>query len=146
MWIPEDIYQCILTSMPIPCVDLLVTDEKGRVLMIRRNNPPAKGHWWFPGGRVHYGETRQAAVRRKLQEECGLTASQLAELGTYDVIIEEPGAPVSHGITTLFSMTVRGSLSAALDSQSTAYDWRRPEEWQQENIHQFLRDSIRLLQ
>lgn len=42
------------------------------LLMIERANPPGKGLWSIPGGRVEPGETLAAAVVRELYEETGL--------------------------------------------------------------------------
>src|SRR5262245_19410251 len=64
--IPSDFYRRILAVMPIVCVDLMVIDVDGRLLLLQRRREPAKGHWWFPGGRVHLGETRAESASRKL--------------------------------------------------------------------------------
>ena len=142
MWIPDEIYKQVLQSMPIPCVDLLVTNEQGQVLLVRRNNEPAQGQWWFPGGRVHFGEPRLDAARRKLKEECGLEPLELTECGTHDLLIEQPGTHISHAISTVFLARIRGSETARLDSQSSAFDWRQPKEWLQQNPHPFVRTSL----
>lgn len=42
-----------------------------------RENQPEQGKWWFPGGRIHFGESRLDAARRKVKEECGLDVSDL---------------------------------------------------------------------
>ena len=83
--IPDDIYSLIVRSMPISCVDLLVEDQEGKVLLVKRAYEPAKGQWWFPGGRIHYQELRHKAAKRKLKEECGLIAEDFTEIGTYEV-------------------------------------------------------------
>lgn len=43
------------------------------VLLVRRKNPPLAGRWTLPGGRPHVGETYEAALRRELREETGLS-------------------------------------------------------------------------
>ena len=58
----------------VPCVGAIVFDDAGRLLLIRRGNPPAQGQWSLPGGRVEPGEGWQQAVVRELQEETGLCA------------------------------------------------------------------------
>jgi colanic acid biosynthesis protein WcaH len=144
--IPEDIYAQIVNSMPIPCVDLLVEDEQGRVLLVKRASEPAKGHWWFPGGRIHYLETRAQAASRKLREECRLEVSQLAEMGTYDVILAMPDdlAP-RHGITTLFHIIVKNH-KFSLNDQSLDADWRLPSEWEKVALHEFIWENLKRIQ
>ena len=146
MIIPEDIYSQIVRLMPIPCVDIIVENEQGRVLLVKRTDEPAKGEWWFPGGRVHYLETRVQAAVRKVREECGLEASRLRELGTYDVILEIPGdISPRHGITTLFQVRVGEQHDFTLDIRGFDVDWRLPGDWSREKLHFFVRQGLQFL-
>jgi colanic acid biosynthesis protein WcaH len=143
MHIPENIYAQIVHLMPIPCVDLLVEDLEGRILLIKRANDPAKGQWWFPGGRVHYLETRMQAAERKLKEECGLEAFQIKEMGTYDVILDMPGDEKQrHGITTIFHIRIKEFQDVILDAQSLTAERHFRDEWLKMNLHQFVRENI----
>jgi 8-oxo-dGTP diphosphatase len=54
-----------------------------RVLLIQRRKPPFAGAWALPGGFVDENEPLEAAARRELQEETGLTVDELTQLGTY---------------------------------------------------------------
>lgn len=126
MIIPEALYTKIKRCIPIPCVDLVVTSHNGRILMLKRKNPPAQNQWWFPGGRVHFGEQRRDAAARKLFEECGLASIETREIGTYDVILNMKNcAALSHCITTLFHMCVDDE-KVILDDQSSEYKWMPP--------------------
>jgi len=54
-----------------------IIDADGRVLMASR--PPGKmmsGLWEFPGGKVHAGETPEAALVRELKEELGIDVGE----------------------------------------------------------------------
>jgi len=64
-------YAHVLRTMPIACVDLVVS-HRAQFLLVRRRNRPAKGKWWFPGGRILKLETIIRAARRKLKEETGI--------------------------------------------------------------------------
>jgi 8-oxo-dGTP diphosphatase len=55
-------------------VAAVIRGDDGRLLLARR--PPGghlEGVWEFPGGGVHDGEAAEAALRRELTEELGVT-------------------------------------------------------------------------
>ena len=55
-----------------PCAGGIVFDPAGRLLLIRRGQPPSAGAWSVPGGRCRPGESAPAACVRELAEETGL--------------------------------------------------------------------------
>lgn len=61
-------------GLPLVLVSAVVlVDVDNRVLLAQR--PPGKsmaGLWEFPGGKVHTGETPEAALIRELDEELGI--------------------------------------------------------------------------
>lgn len=69
-----------------------VLRDAGRVLLVRRTNPPSRGLWAVPGGRVEPGETLEAAVRREVLEETGLAVEVTGFLGVAER--DDPGAGV----------------------------------------------------
>ncbi len=142
MYIEQTLYDQILAMMPIPCVDVAVLDMDGRILLLRRTNEPAAGRWWFPGGRVFFGETREDAVRRKLRDECGLIANQFQERGSYDLFFNIHLDVHVHSITTLFIAQVDSVRALQLDDQSAEALWLRPREWLEYELSPFVRDFI----
>ncbi|WP_046866886.1 NUDIX hydrolase [Microvirga massiliensis] len=48
--------------------------HEGRILLVRRANPPDAGRWGFPGGKIDAGETIESAAVRELLEETGVHA------------------------------------------------------------------------
>ena len=70
-----------------------------QVLLIRRKRPPFEGAWAIPGGFVEIDETLEAAARRELQEETGLTGIALEQLYTFG----DPGRdPRGRSITVAY--------------------------------------------
>jgi colanic acid biosynthesis protein WcaH len=135
MHVPAELYERFIRSMPIACVDIIVRDPAGMVLLVRRTNKPAQGQWWWPGGRVHFGETRETAARRKLAEECSLVATSLRERGTFDLMLDDGAV---HSISTLFDAMVEPG-PVRLDAQSSEADWRPAGVWLRETLHPFVR-------
>jgi 8-oxo-dGTP diphosphatase len=53
----------------------LVKDKEGRILLQKRADPlipDADGKWEFPGGRINFGESPEAALKRECEEEVGV--------------------------------------------------------------------------
>jgi ADP-ribose pyrophosphatase YjhB (NUDIX family) len=62
-----------------------------RVLLVKRGQPPSQGKWSIPGGLVQLGERIEDAVRREVQEECGVRVRLLGLCGVIDRVRLAPG-------------------------------------------------------
>ena len=62
---------------PLLTVDCVAIDAKGRVLLIKRGNPPFQGHYALPGGFVDVGETVEDACRVKGAAKAGDDAASV---------------------------------------------------------------------
>ena len=61
-------------SMPLSVVVAVIEDPSGRLLITRRPWSASHGGFWeFPGGKIELGETADAALKREMQEELGLS-------------------------------------------------------------------------
>ena len=91
-WIPETVWDDIVSHVPIVSVDLVVRTPDG-VVLGKRANEPAKGEWFVPGGRIHKRERLIDAVDRVAAEELGVeTVRVLESLGAYEHIYDTGGA------------------------------------------------------
>jgi 8-oxo-dGTP diphosphatase len=61
----------------------------GKVLLVRRAGPPAKGLGTLPGGRVEVGERLVDAVTREVMEETGLTIDVIGLAGYRESILPD---------------------------------------------------------
>ncbi len=86
VFISENLYKEVLDKMPIPCVDVVIKNKKGEILLIKRLNEPEKGIWWVPGGRINKNESIKKAALRKAKEEVGLDCEFIKILGSGETI------------------------------------------------------------
>lgn len=56
---------------PLVAMDLIVQDRRGRILLGKRLNEPAKGQWFVPGGRIRKDEGLKDAFARIVAGELG---------------------------------------------------------------------------
>jgi 8-oxo-dGTP diphosphatase len=57
---------------PKLAVGTIITDDRNRVVLVKRAIEPGYGKWVFPGGYVDRGEEVKAAAVREAREETGL--------------------------------------------------------------------------
>lgn len=75
---------------PVLTVDVLIPNEGGKVLVIRRGHEPFKGAWCLPGGKVDPGETVEEAGIREVAEETGLQVTIERVVGIYSTPERDP--------------------------------------------------------
>lgn len=63
----------------------------GRILLMRRLRPPEAGTFSVPGGKIDFGEPTEAALRREVLEETGMTIGALRLLCVVDLIDRADG-------------------------------------------------------
>jgi 8-oxo-dGTP diphosphatase len=58
-----------------------VVEDDGKFLVARRlDGTHLAGYWEFPGGKVHEGETHEAALAREIEEELGTRIGGLRKI------------------------------------------------------------------
>lgn len=73
----------------------------GRVLIVRRAQPPAQGLYTLPGGVVELGESLEQAVVREVREETGLRIEPLALAGYREAIARDAAGRVERHFVIL---------------------------------------------
>jgi ADP-ribose pyrophosphatase YjhB (NUDIX family) len=98
---------------------VLVRDEDGRVLLVRRAPGATRvGFWSIPAGFVDYGEEIRSAARRELLEETGLEA----EIGDLIYVASNFHDPAKLAVGVWFAGTVTGGeLRAGDDADDVGY-------------------------
>lgn len=109
---------------PLLTADCVVFDREGRLLLIRRKNPPFKGKYALPGGFVDVGETVEQAALRELKEETGIEGKIIRLIGVYSTPRRDPR---THTVSTAFLVRPRSTkVQGGDDAEAAAFvaEWR----------------------
>ena len=106
-------------TSPALTVDCVCFDGRGRVLLVRRGNPPFEGAYALPGGFVEAGETVEAACRRELHEETGVDAGELRLVGVFSDSERDPRGPT----VSIAYLSVIEAAEPKAGSDAAAAEW-----------------------
>ncbi|MGE5537638.1 MAG: 8-oxo-dGTP diphosphatase MutT [Gemmatimonas sp.] len=89
-----------MTKRIVLVAAVALVDSDGRVLIAQRpEGKPMAGLWEFPGGKIHEGETPEAALVRELKEELDIDVSESC-LGPF--VFASHGYPDFHLLMPLY--------------------------------------------
>ncbi|GAA0802082.1 NUDIX hydrolase [Spirilliplanes yamanashiensis] len=118
----------------VVAVAVVVLDESGRVLLIRRSD---NGYWALPGGAQDLGESTAQAAIREVSEETGIDVEIVGISGIYSnprhVIAYDDGEVRQEFSICLRARPVGGSLRTS--DESSQVDWVDPAELAERRIH-----------
>lgn len=118
----------VVRHAPLVSIDLILLDSEGRVLLGLRENEPARGTWFVPGGAVRKGETLDAAFARIALTELGLPLERGAASlqGAYEHFYETNFAGAAgvgtHYVVLAHRLSLQGDLRPA-DAQHRELRW-----------------------
>ena len=138
-------FKTIIEHTPLVSIDLVVYNQKGQVLLGYRNNRPAQGYWFVPGGRIQKDESMSAAFRRLTLNELGteFCLEQAEFIGPFEHFYTDnvSGDDFStHYIALGYRLLIDGALLALAKEQHSQYTWMEVDELlNHPNVHKHSR-------
>jgi 8-oxo-dGTP diphosphatase len=114
-------YQYPRAALTVDCVVFGLDEGDLKVLLIQRGLEPFKGRWALPGGFVRVEETLDAAARRELHEEAGVTNVFLEQLYTFGAVERDPRERVVSVAYYALVELSRHAAKAATDAASARW-------------------------
>jgi colanic acid biosynthesis protein WcaH len=145
----------VVNAAPLVAMDLVIVRGGTEVLLGLRNNRPAQGFWFMPGGRIQKNEPMQAALARVAQAELGLQLATLPQapshLGAFEHFYDDCFAG-DVGVSThyvvmgnLVNLPSNTELAAADNQHSDLRWWPMLEAFASESVHRFTKDYVKVL-
>lgn len=136
MKLPDELFLQMVANMPLISIDFIIHDEQKRILLGLRANEPAKGTWYFPGGRIFKNETIKKACGRIARDEVNLpygkhTATMIGvNEWFFDTNFMGVEGVSTHYLALAFEMSVAADEidERAFDRQHRALAWMTLEE------------------
>lgn len=86
MYLNENDFYTVIQNTPLVSIDLIIKNTQGCILLGKRNNRPAQGHWFVPGGRIRKDESLAIAFERLTLDELGqaFLISEANKIGLFE--------------------------------------------------------------
>jgi len=120
----DEDWATVVRHVPVVSVDLVVETDDG-VVLGKRENEPAKGEWFVPGGRVQKHEGLAEAVRRVARTELDTAVTIERELGVYEHFwdtADVPDADGKHYVPIGYHVRSTDNTAFRADDQHAAVD------------------------
>ena len=143
MFIPTPEYKIILKKIPILCVDLLIIyDDK--FLLLERDNEPAKGEYWFPGGRVYKMETIKDAALRKAREEVNLVCDFQYIVSIEETMFKKTAQMYTdvHTVNVVCKLKTDSINELTIDNLHKNYKWISYRDVSKLNLHRAILNPL----
>lgn len=113
------------THPPLATVGALIFNHAGEVLMIRTDK--WSGLWGIPGGKIKWGETSEAALRREIREETALTIDRIQFVLVQDCIHSPEFYREAHFVLLNYScFCVDQQPRVKLNEEAREFRWLAP--------------------
>jgi colanic acid biosynthesis protein WcaH len=119
----------VVRLAPLVSIDLIIENIKGEILLGMRENEPARGTWFVPGGRILKDERISEAFERIIKSELGIDVpfGQAEFVGVfehlYDTNFTRQDSFGTHYIVLTHKLKLNTEEDIIADSQHSQLSW-----------------------
>ena len=107
---------------PLATVGALIFNAQNEALMIRTHK--WSGKWGIPGGKIKWGETSEAALRREIKEETNLKVTDIEFVVVQDCIHSKEFYRDAHFVLLNYTCRAAGQkLNVILNEEGREFRW-----------------------
>ncbi|MEM6430001.1 MAG: NUDIX domain-containing protein [Deinococcota bacterium] len=132
-----------MTSYPLATVGALAVSDDNLILLIRSHK--WRDMWCVPGGKIDYGESMVAALKREFVEETGLKLAEVYWAPTLEAVNSPEFHKPAHFILLNFIARVHGAandIPVTLNDEAQTYAWLTVDEALDYDLNSFTRSLV----
>lgn len=144
--LPDHEFQELIRNGPLTSIDFIIENDADEILLGLRNNEPAKGFWFAPGGRIFKNETIKAAMARIFRTETGaaLPQGKIELLGAFDHLYDNnvfgrDGFGTHYVVLAHKVRAPAGAIGTGDDQHEAFRWWRREEALASSCVHEYTK-------
>jgi colanic acid biosynthesis protein WcaH len=131
----------VIDRTPLVSIDLVIRDDRGRILLGRRVNEPAAGKWFVPGGRIHKENNVDAAEKnidatfesiceKEILEKHSRSEARLINVYThiYDTNVYKTPGISTHYVVLAHELCLDKPINLTSTPQHSEFKWFSREE------------------
>lgn len=122
----EEDFLASFEKVPRLAVNLIITDRQGKVLLTRRNIPPFKDGWHFPGSFVLKNESLEEALKRVARDEFGMELTNEVELRLLGVFDDLESDPRGHVVDVAYGLSISETERVKLTKETAEVKFFTP--------------------
>ncbi len=142
----SDEFAEVVRLSPLVSIDLIVHNSRGEILVGLRENEPAKGFWFVPGGRILKNERIHEAFERLAVNELGvkLNYKDAKFVGLFEHLYANNFADRegfgTHYIVLAHSINIDEATLDLPDDQHSDYKWLDPKSLcEDDGVHSYTK-------
>lgn len=146
----ETDFTWVVRSAPLVAIDIIVRNAEGSVLLALRNDDPAKGCLFNPGGCILKGEPVEAAFERIIAREIGCAVPYAAARfrGVYQHFYRTtrfgPEPSGTHYVVLAHDVVLPEGAAVTLDRSHSTCRWlTETEVLASPDVHEYVKDYFR---
>jgi colanic acid biosynthesis protein WcaH len=141
-------FKQVVKNTNLLAFDLIIQNNNNEIFLAERNNSPAKGYYFVPGGRVFKNENLNSALERTLNDEVGLKLNDFGSIthkGLYEHIYDDNVFSDfnfnTHYIVYAIELKYLGTGKIVLDQQHHEYKFMKIHELLDSDVvHEFTKN------
>ncbi|MBY0310300.1 NUDIX domain-containing protein [Patescibacteria group bacterium] len=138
-WISDEEYTFIFNTVPRICVDMVIQEAHGKMLLTKRSIPPYEHFWHMPGGGIRFKETIAEAASRIAIKELGVDVRIVRTIGACEIMDDDlsPTDP-RHSISIVLEVEIVSGEPTTTDESSAVEFFDTPPEMMHPSHQAFL--------